>query len=587
MLTIEGPGASAGINAKSPAYNAKGDGVTDDRAALQAAVNDASSAHTSVYLPAGIYLVSAPITIPAGEGLTILGSGMGSRIKLMPNKNCFIFQMTGADTRITMRDLTIDGNCAQQGSLGSSGGINAIGAVSCMFDNIHFTGCRDDALYLGGMTGGAFGASNKVMGCLFDQSMSALGPGRGISLSSNNDNRIIGCDFEYLGGSGGTTFSTAVGILDLAGSQLILGCSFIGGVTNATKGVRIQAVSNTTVSNCTFDTVGGDNIFVTGTNHTIVDNTAVNVGATGTAGTVSGIHLESGAVNVTVQGNTLVSAAANGAARSLIREENVGGSGTNNIQGNTLVTVGTLSVSAMDLNAPNTLSRGNVGGGTTGDPVDSRYLPLTGGTLTGALSGTTFTGSGTSQVSNLRLGTTGTFGGATGSVIAFTNVTTPPNANPSGAILYAEGGVVKVRQSNGANIILRNTVPVIATALQSNSTVTQTASTYLTVAVEASATYQMRAFLVIQSPSGVSFTHSFTGPAGATMVWGDATATSIATLTGVDSWTGSGANKTALLSGQLTTSSTAGNLVLTFASGTAGQAAVLGAGSWLEVVRVS
>jgi hypothetical protein len=71
------------------------------------------------------------------------------------------------------------------------------------------------------------------------------------------------------------------------------------------------------------------------------------------------------------------------------------------------------------------------------------------------------------------------------------------------------------------------------------------------------------------------------------MVWGDATATSIATLTGVDSWTGSGANKTALLSGQLTTSSTAGNLVLTFASGTAGQAAVLGAGSWLEVVRVS
>jgi hypothetical protein len=585
MLTLEGP-ANAGINVKSPAYGALGNGVADDRAALQAAVNDAASAHTSVFLPAGTYLVSAPITIPAGEGLTILGAGLGSRVKLMPNKNCYVFQMTGADTRITMRDMTIDGNCAQQGSLGSSGGVYANGAVFSRFDNIHFTGCRDDALYLGGMTAGAFGYSNKVVGCVFDQSMSASGPGRGISMSSNNENQILACDFEYLGGSGGTTFSTAVGILDLAGAQLILGCTFLGGATNSTKGVRIQAVASSTVSHCTFDSVGGDNIFVTGANHTIIGNTALNVGATGTAGTVSGIHLESGAVNVTVQGNTLVSSATSGAARSLIREENVGGAGTNNIQGNTLVTVGTLSVGAMDLNAPNTVSRGNVGGGTPGDPVDTRYLPIGGGTLTGALSGTTFTGSGTSQLLNLRLGSSGNFGGSNGGALAIQNVTTAPTGNPTtGVVVYCEGDMLKVKQANGIIRVVQNALPANATAAQTNSTVTQTASTYLTLAVEASTTYLMRGFLVIQSPSGVSFTHSFTGPSGATMVWGDATGTSIATLTGIDTWSGSGANKTALLSGTLVTSTTAGNLVLTFASGTAGQVATLGIGSWISLER--
>ncbi|MFD7776651.1 GDSL-type esterase/lipase family protein [Streptomyces sp. NPDC059753] len=62
---------------------------------------------------------------------------------------------------------------------------------------------------------------------------------------------------------------------------------------------------------------------------------------------------------------------------------------------------------------------------------------------------------GTSTFPNIKLGTGGTFGGATGGAVAVSNVTTAPTANPSGgAVLYAEGGVLKVRQSDGTTAVV-------------------------------------------------------------------------------------------------------------------------------------
>lgn len=42
-----------------------------------------------------------------------------------------------------------------------------------------------------------------------------------------------------------------------------------------------------------------------------------------------------------------------------------------------------------------------------------------------------------------------TFGGGAGGILAFANAATPPTSNPVGALLYAEGGVLKVRQADG------------------------------------------------------------------------------------------------------------------------------------------
>jgi Pectate lyase superfamily protein/F5/8 type C domain len=66
------------VNVKEAPYFARGDGVTDDHAALQAAIRDYEGKLRMIYLPAGIYRVSQPLVcrdnnIPAGtqrNGLT-------------------------------------------------------------------------------------------------------------------------------------------------------------------------------------------------------------------------------------------------------------------------------------------------------------------------------------------------------------------------------------------------------------------------------------------------------------------------------------------------------------------------------------
>jgi hypothetical protein len=121
---------------------------------------------------------------------------------------------------------------------------------------------------------------------------------------------------------------------------------------------------------------------------------------------------------------------------------------------------------------------------------------------------------------------------------------------------------------------------------ETNSTVTQQASTQLVIPVVASATYLMMGKLAIQTPTSINFVHGFTGPSGATMIWGDSS-TFIGTIGGTDSWSGTAATKWANIFGTLIVSTTAGNLTATFASGTASNTATLAAGSHIVLIRIA
>ncbi|QOV06147.1 hypothetical protein KGG72_gp17 [Streptomyces phage Salutena] len=84
--------------------------------------------------------------------------------------------------------------------------------------------------------------------------------------------------------------------------------------------------------------------------------------------------------------------------------------------------------------------------------VDKFSLTAAGNlTLAGAL-----TASGTSTVDNLRVGTAGSFGGASGSVIALGNAGTLPTSSPSGVVLFSDAGVLKVRQADGTDVTVQN-----------------------------------------------------------------------------------------------------------------------------------
>jgi hypothetical protein len=348
------------------AFGAKGDGITDDTAALQAAITAGGAAHTTVYVPPGTYMVSDPIVIPAGEGLTVAGAGWGSSIKLLAASDCFVFKMTAVDTRVTFRDLEIDGNCLEQGTTGTSGGIDGSGSVASLYFNIHFIACRDDALYLAGMTGGAFGHNNRVIGCLFDQSMTSTGPGRGIHMDSNDENQVIGCDFEYLGGSGGTGATAASMIFDQCGTQFISDCNFVNGGNNAI-GVRVQDAKSTKITGCNFDGLAGTAIFLAAQRCVVTSNTIFSVGHAGTAGQASGIHLEYATADNVIAHNVITSDPTNGVSRGAIREASDGNSGGNNISNNTIVTSGTWAYAPLDLSGKGSQVLGNIGGGITGD----------------------------------------------------------------------------------------------------------------------------------------------------------------------------------------------------------------------------
>ena len=339
------------------------DGVADN-VEIQAAIDLVSAApgKGTIRLLDGTFNLAATLSIPNGAGLSLVGSGWGTVLKNNAATNQYAITFAGpGETRARFADLTIDGNLANNTA---GGGIWAPGAVQSVFQRLHVTACYATGLYLGPQADNAFGHNNHISQCLFDNAMTSAGAGRALHLTSNDENFIVACDFEFLGGATGP----AAGIYDQAGTQTIMGCNFVGG-GHSMPAVRIQDCSATKVIGCNFDGIGGDGVFIAATNCIIEANTIFGVGEIGTAGSYSGVHLEYAATGNLISGNSLSSAVTNGAARSLIREESIGASGDNSIIGNTLITKGTLSVAALDLNAPGTLVRANKGGGAAGDPV--------------------------------------------------------------------------------------------------------------------------------------------------------------------------------------------------------------------------
>ena len=121
-------------------FGAVGDGVADDTAAIQAAVNAAQITGQSVYLPAGTYLVtsvngSGAINISAG--IEMFGDGAGTIIKLKSGATGFVIYGYNAAvfSGLHLRDFVVDGNSVATAQL-DAGLVQILNASDFILDNL-------------------------------------------------------------------------------------------------------------------------------------------------------------------------------------------------------------------------------------------------------------------------------------------------------------------------------------------------------------------------------------------------------------------------------------------------------------------
>lgn len=107
------------INVKD--YGAKGDGVTDDTAAIQSALDAASAAGGGVvFFERGTFLISGALTCHSQVGL----KGVGKEVSIIKTTSTTAPALTGNNLQdVTIEDLTLLGTGSNYGGTGTSRGI--------------------------------------------------------------------------------------------------------------------------------------------------------------------------------------------------------------------------------------------------------------------------------------------------------------------------------------------------------------------------------------------------------------------------------------------------------------------------------
>jgi parallel beta-helix repeat protein len=171
------------VNVK--AFGAKGDGVTDDTAAMLLARASANGTKP-IYLPGGTYLLSKQTLT---QDTTLVGDGrFTSTIKLKSGTNDHLLYVSG-DHKLTIRDLGIDGNYQQNTTLAPNYPCNVLVPTGSLdIRNSYVHGARGTAAIATGNTDIDFDSTKFahdvfIIDNLIDQT---TGAESGISMGPNN-----------------------------------------------------------------------------------------------------------------------------------------------------------------------------------------------------------------------------------------------------------------------------------------------------------------------------------------------------------------------------------------------------------------
>lgn len=246
------------INVKHPQFGAKGDEVTDDTDAIEAALNYANSTNggngSVLFFPAGKYYTTRTLTLPDNgfgqSNVRIMGSGIYSSRLLAgtPFTGSSMFVMAGATY---MSDLYVDA-------------MNRVGLSCVSYTSNAFPAYFERINFVRGVNGliNAGGFAYHVHHCFFNACTTGL-------RSTNQGSTSVIANSYFLGGVG----------IDISDTG------------NPPTGVRL-------IGNAIEPTGGHGIYFESGSNHIIANNKI-----TGTS--TIGIHLDANVDDVVIEGNVI------------------------------------------------------------------------------------------------------------------------------------------------------------------------------------------------------------------------------------------------------------------------------------------
>lgn len=347
-------------------FGAKGDGVTDDTAALTAAF---TSGAKTLYVEAGVYLHSGNFPLP--DGLTLIGEGMDSSIfKWIPANSSSrgdMFAASGDINSLVVKGIGFIGNRPYQTTASTSGqdmvafhirGGNACGITitDCSFKDFGDTGnTAGGAIIIGPRTGtgklvqdivierNRFQSITNVPGVYINGDSAFTTTTRDISVSNNRFLVDVACSQNCIYVLGGSTTSTVATGVDIRNNKF-----------------HVTAAMDTCIE----------------LNYAYQFNVSDNSISVGTTGSCTGILVRENALYGDVDGNTLISTAT---------------TGTSNTSAICVLQLYTLTQAY--LNIANNIIRGwGTGPTATGYSIQvgtgSNYVNVTGNIISGAGTGT-------------------------------------------------------------------------------------------------------------------------------------------------------------------------------------------------------
>lgn len=280
--------ATIATSVMNPAYGAKGDGITDDTAAIQAAIN-ATPVGGTCYFPPGTYMISGILTILPNR--KYIGSGWGSVIKQMNGKN--LAQMvqfanqSATYLNVFMEELVFDGNKA---SNTNTVGFYLFGLGYSSFNRIKVQNCPGTGIYIDGTV--SYQASTNH----FNDCWVYGNNGYGVYFSSQVlDSHILGGDYGY-------NWATNINI---GGPSNSVKSATVWGSINS-HSITLSGVSNQIIGN-NIEGSAQHGVNVTGSHNFIQGNKIYdNANTSPTNGNYDGIYVNgTGVENVIIEGNTI------------------------------------------------------------------------------------------------------------------------------------------------------------------------------------------------------------------------------------------------------------------------------------------